>query len=112
MNVNQMYPSKYLKGAELSGPVTVTIANVRTEQIYRPGEGKVNAFVMYCEKASRGVILGKVLAMQIAEITHEPDTDLWTGFKVTLYPQPMVVAGKPVVAIRARAATNGKGPQE
>ena len=107
MNVNQMFPSKYLKGAELAGPVTVTIANIRKERTYKPGEGQADIFVLYCEKATRGVVLSKPLALSISQALQEPDTDKWTGQQVVLFPQPMTVAGRDLVAIRARAV-NGK----
>jgi hypothetical protein len=115
MDVNQMYPSRFLKGAELRGPVTVTISAIRKEQTYKPGEGQTDIFVLYCERASRGVVLSKPLAFSIAQALGEPDTDQWTGRAVTLYPQPMRVAGRDLIAIRARAAdpqpagVNGNG---
>ena len=114
MDVNQMFPSKYLKGSELTGPVTVTIARVAKEKTYKPGEGQTDIFVLYCEKATRGVVLSKPLAFSIAQALGETNTDNWTGQAVTLFPQPMTVAGKNLIAIRARAAAipqpaNGNG---
>ena len=111
MNVNDLFPSKYLKGADLKGPVTVTIAKVQPESMYKPGEGQTTGYVLYCEKASKGVILSRPLAMGIAQALGETDTDKWPGRQVTLYPQPMTVAGVARVAIRARAA-NGQPKAE
>ncbi len=111
MDVNQMFPSKYLKGAELRGPVTVTIAGIKQEQTYKPGTGQVDAYVLWCEKATRGIVLSRPLALSISEALDEPDTDKWPGKAITLYPQPMRVAGRDLVAIRARAATNGNGKE-
>lgn len=102
MNVNQAFPSKYLKGADLHGAVTVTIERVVKESMYKPGEGRSDVWVMYCQKATRGVVLGRPLALAIAEAVGEPDMDKWPGHQVQLYPQPMTVAGRDVVAIRAR----------
>jgi hypothetical protein len=110
VNVNTMFPSKYLRGAELTAPVTVTIARVVQETMYKPGAGTVAGWVLYCEKASRGVVLTRPLALGIAQALGDPDTDNWTGKQVTLYPQAMTVAGVPRVAIRARAA-NGKAQE-
>ena len=104
MNVNQMFPSKYLKGSELTGQVTVTIARVGKEKSYKPGEGQSDIFVLYCERATRGVVLTKPLAFSIATALNEPEIENWTGRAVTLYPQPMTVAGRDLIAIRARAA--------
>lgn len=104
MNVNDLFPSKYLRGAELKGPVTVTIAAVKPESMYKPGQGQVTGYVLYCVSAKRGVVLGRALALQIAQAIGEPDTDKWAGHQVILFPQPMTVAGRDLIAIRARAA--------
>lgn len=111
MDVNQMFPSKYLKGAELRGPVTVTIAGIRKEQSYKPGEGQVDIYVLWCVNATRGIVLSRPLALSISEALGEPDTDKWTGKAITLVPVKMRVGGKDLVAIRARAATNGNGKE-
>lgn len=104
MKVGDMYPSKYVRGADLRGPVTVTIARVVTEQMYKPGEGNVENYVLYTVEGKRGVVLSRILAGQIAQAVGSDDTDNWAGKKVTFYPQPMTVAGVARVAIRARAA--------
>ena len=111
MKVNDMFPRKYATGSDLKGPVILTIARVASEKM-RPGAGQpeVAKFVLYFDGASRGVVLSRVLAEQIAQAVGSDDTDHWPGKRVTLYPQPMKVAGVDRVAIRARSA-NGT-PQE
>jgi hypothetical protein len=104
MNVNEMFPSKYMKGSDLKGPTTVTILEVKPERIYKPGEGQITGYILFCEKASKGIVLTKPLAMSIAAALGEQDTDNWHGRQVVLYPQPMTVAGRNLVAIRARGA--------
>jgi len=108
MNVDEMFPSRYLRGSELNGAKTVTIARVVMEEAYRPGEGKSTIFVLYVDNGSKGVILSRALAMAISKILNESNTDRWTGKKCVLYPEPMNVAGREVVAIRARAAAQVK----
>lgn len=114
MKLSEMFPRKYASGEDLGGnPATLTIANVRTEKM-RPQAGapEVQKFVVYFQGADKGVILSRTLAYQIADITGSEETADWTGKKVTLYPQPMKVAGKNRIAIRARkpAAGNGTAP--
>ena len=104
MIVTEIFPSKYLKGIDLKGPVTVTIEDVRAEIMYLPGKGQVTGYVLYCQRAKKGVILTRALAMQIALLLGDPDTDNWCGKRITLYGEPMTVAGIARVAIRARAA--------
>jgi len=107
MKVNEMFPSKYVKGEDLRGAVTVTVKSVEAERMYKPGVGEVTGFVLYTQEGKKGLILSRVLAGQIAQAIGNDDTDKWPGKKITLYPQPMTVAGVPRVAIRARSA-NGK----
>jgi hypothetical protein len=65
-------------------------------------QGDHIGYVLYCEKATKGVVLGKELAHQIAEAVGIDDTDRWPGKKIILYPEQMTVAGERVTAIRAR----------
>jgi hypothetical protein len=109
MNISDMYPSKYASGADLKGKaVTLPIAGVAAEKM-RPGPGQpeVEKFVIYFTEAKKGVVLSRILARQIAQALSAEDTDNWKGFKVTLFPEAVTVAGVARVAIRARAAANG-----
>lgn len=105
MKIGEMYPTKYATGSDLGGrPVTLTIQAVRAEKM-RPNQAadEVTKYVVYFVEARKGVVLNKTLAHQIAELTGSDDTDNWGGKRVTLYPESIVVAGVPRVAIRARA---------
>lgn len=109
-NVNDLFPSRFITGQDFKGrAVTVTIAQVCKEKGYRPGQGEKDIYVLYCERATRGIPLNRTLAIQIAEILKEPETTKWAGGQVVLYPQPMTVAGKDTIAIRARAVENHPG---
>ncbi len=113
--ISELFPSKYLRGEDLQakGPVTVEIAGIDTAEAYRPGEGKTKIYILRCIKASKGVVLSPPLARQIAGIVGSTNTDNWPGKRITLYPEPMVVAGRQRVAVRARQAesvpNNGSG---
>ena len=114
MKVDQMFPRKYATGADLGGQaVTVIIASMQPEQM-RPNRNArpETKYVIYFEGATKGVVLNRTLANQIAQITGEQDTDNWIGHRITLYPVPMKVAGQDRIAIRARAPKpdNGQSP--
>jgi len=114
MKLSEMFPRKYASGEDLNGKTaTLTIAIIRTEKM-RPQAGapEQTKFVVYFEGAAKGVILSRTLAYQIANIASSEETADWIGKRITLYPQPMTVAGKPRIAIRARkpAAGNGAAP--
>lgn len=104
MNVNEAFPSKYVKGTEIPAiGVKVVIHAVRSEKIQRPGAGEVIGWVLWCEGAKRGIILTAALARQLASVLQDDETENWKGKQVILYPEPMTVAGIPRVAIRAKA---------
>ena len=113
MNLNDMYPRKYASGSDLDHPVTLVIDHITTEVMRPNPKAKPEPkFVIYFQKATKGVILSPTLAMQICTAIGADPSDsvsTWTGKRVTLYPQPMTVAGVDRIAIRARAAaaTNG-----
>jgi len=114
-DINDLFPSKYLKGSELRGPVTVTIQRISPESMYKPGSGNTTGYVVYFEKATKGVVLSRPLGLSIAQaLGGESNTDKWPGKAITLYPQPMTVAGRDIVAVRARPAqpkpANGTPP--
>ncbi len=114
MKLSEMFPRKYASGADFNGKAaTLTIALVRTEKM-RPQANapEQTKYVAYFQGADKGVILCKTLAYEIAEAigcNEEEDVGNWTGKKVTLYPQPMTVAGKRRIAIRARKPAIGNG---
>lgn len=104
MKLSRMYPRKYATGEDLNGnAVTVTVKKMTIEQMSpRAGQPPQDRFVLYFDETIKGVILSRTLADQIASIVQADDTDDWIGHKVTLYPQPLTVAGTPRIAIRAR----------
>lgn len=110
--VDELFPNKYLKGEDLKGhAATVRIVRVAPEKM-RPDSraAEETKHVVYFEGKQKGLILGsKTLFNQIVAATGEPDTDNWPGKAITIYPESMVVAKKPRVAIRARGA-NGTQP--
>jgi phage-related baseplate assembly protein len=106
MKLSKMYPRKYATGEDLHGnAVTVTVKNITVEKMSpRPGQPPQDNFVIYFQETIKGVILSRTLAEQIASALQSDDTDDWTGKKITLYPEPLTVAGTPRIAIRARKA--------
>ena len=111
MDIDQMFPSKYLRAADLTKPATVTIKTIKSEEMYKPGVGKITGFVLVCEKASKGIVLSKALATSISQALGEKDTNNWIGKQVILYPTQVTVAGVTKAAIRAKSVNgNGSNP--
>ena len=105
MKLAQMFPRRYATGDDLQGrAITLTIASISREKMHPQSNApEVEKWVVYFEEAKKGVVLNRTLAYQIAEFLSSEETDDWIGKKITIFPQPMMVAGKKVTAIRARA---------
>lgn len=112
MKLDEMFPRRYASGADLDGKnVTLTIDSVRAERMRpRANAAEETNYVVYFVGAKKGVVLSKTLSNQIDDaVGGQRDTDNWKGKQVTLYPQPLTVAGKDRVAIRAQKSANGAG---
>lgn len=108
MNVNAMFPSRFLQGKDLLGrSVTVTIAKIQLERMRpTPQSPEIEKYVLYTEEGKKGIVLSKTLASQIARAVGSDETDDWVGKKVTLYPEQVLVAGIQRLSIRAKSAVN------
>ena len=108
MKLNEMFPSRYVKGQDLQGrAVTVTIASVQPERMRpNPQSPELEKYVLYTVGGKKGIVLSKTLATQIAQALESDESEDWIGKQVMLFPKPMTVAGVQRVAIRARKLTN------
>jgi len=112
MKTSQMFPRKYATGEDLAGKtINLTIKKVTAEAM-RPAAGAAEEtkYVIYFVEAVKGVILSKTLAEQISEAVSNDETNDWPGKKISLFPQPMKVAGVQRIAIRAKKANGGAPP--
>jgi hypothetical protein len=96
MNVDELYPSKYLSAGDLQGKEpTVTITQITMEKM-TDGQNKPCIFV---NNRPKGIILNKTNAMAIASM-YGKNTDAWIGKKIKLVKVWTDFQGKPVEAIR------------
>lgn len=106
MNVNDMFPSNYLKASDLKGQAfKLDILRVDEEIV---GDGP--KWVVYFRNTQKGLVLNKTNAQVIAN-KYGPETDGWSGAEVELYPDQTHFKGQMVDCLRVRvpvpAATNG-----
>ena len=103
-----MFPSRFVTGKTLQGQaVTVTVAEVVQEAVHRQ-DGDVQVWVLHFAGKIAGLVLGKELAQEIAKLLGD-DTEGWKGKRLVLYPKPMNVAGRAVVAVRVKAVAVVQG---
>jgi len=109
MNVNEMFPSRYISGADLNGKTwTLSIRDVVGEPMYDArAKKRVQKWVIYFERAHKGVILNRTMAEQIAAALGEDEAGAWAGQKISLYAETVTAFGGEHVVVRFRKATNG-----
>lgn len=81
MNINEAFPSKYLKAADIpeEGRVCV-ISHVDEEEVGRDKEVRP---ILYFEGVEKGVVLNKTNATNISKL-YGAETDDWVGKKVMI----------------------------
>lgn len=110
MNINDAFPSKYLKAADIKGrpPIAVTISHVALEEI---GDDKTLKPVLYFQGKEKGVVLNKTNGSMIAH-THGPETDGWVGKQILLRCEGVSFRGQIVDSIRVSVAQAEQYAQE
>ena len=98
MNINDVFPSNYLKASDLKGQAKkVTIEDVALEEFGQDGQKAIVHF----KGIPRGLVLNKTNGMLLAA-NLGPDTDGWIGKDIELYPTKVQFQGRVVDAIRVR----------
>jgi hypothetical protein len=101
MNIQESFPSKYIKAADLKGrAVPVTIDRVEMEQV---GQARDMKPVLYFDGKEKGMVLNKTNANAIIHITQSPVTEEWAGHRILLYPTETSYQGEQVDCVRVKA---------
>jgi len=108
-NINDAFPSNYLKAADLKGrSLIVTIDRVEFEAVGQKREMKP---VLYFTGKEKGVVLNKTNANKIMQLTESPVTEEWKGHSIVIYPTETSFQGEMVDCIRVKAVPpNAKRP--
>jgi len=101
MKVGDLFPSRFLKAADLQGrEVPVTISHVATEQM--DGQhGKETKGVVYFRGKDKPLVLNMVNSNTI-DAAYGDETDDWGGCPIILYPTRTQFGAKMVDCIRIK----------
>ncbi len=101
-NINDAFPSKYLKATDLAGaePI-VTIDRVDYEPVGRDREMKP---VLYFVGKAKGIVLNKTNANKLIELTHSAITEEWRGTRIRLYASEATFGGDTYDVVRVKGA--------
>jgi hypothetical protein len=101
MHIDQLYPSRFLRCADLNGqPMRVTIDGLKREEI--GGEPK---FILTFTNGTKSLVLNKTNGKAIAKALGN-ETGAWRGKPIVLVPAQVDFRGDIVDAIRVRPATS------
>ena len=98
MNINEQFPSKYLKASDLQGRAhTMNIKHIGQEDLN--GELKL---IIYFEGANKGMVLNKTNAYTISAL-YGPETDNWIGQPIEVFQAMVNFQGQQTPALRVKA---------
>ena len=101
-NLNEMFPSKYLRSSDIDQDYEVSITKVEMDTVGQ-GDQKEEKYIVYFAEFDKGLVLNKTNAALIAA-QHGDNTDLWKGKLVVLTVEDVTYQGKIVPAIRVKRA--------
>jgi hypothetical protein len=104
MNRDELFPSKYIKAADLGGkPLVVTIKSATVEALNNPnGGGQQDKLLLGFVNQPKKLVCNVTNFNSIADL-HGDETDGWPGKRIELYPTKASVGGKSFDAVRVRA---------
>jgi hypothetical protein len=103
MTRDDVFPSKYLRAADLGGkPYVLTISDAPYEKLKGLDGKDTHKIVLSFKGAEKTLPLNATNFDAVAEATGCPDTDDWPGNKIELYPTRTTMGGKQVDCIRIR----------
>ena len=100
-NVNDMFPSKYLKASDVGDTdLELTIIAVDEETIGQGSDADIKS-VVYFSETPKGLVLNKTNARAIASL-YGDESDDWTDNKIRLYATEVDFKGEQMLALRVR----------
>jgi hypothetical protein len=102
-NIDDMFPSKYLRASDVTSKPSVTIAGARVETI-GSGPGAQPKVVVQFQELPKLLPLNKTNANSIVELAGTRDWERWTGLRLQLVPAKTEFQGRRVDCVRIEAA--------
>lgn len=118
MNIDQAFPSKYMKASDLPEDTVVpfVIEEIRMEEI---GRDKQTKPVIYFKDQDKAMVANKTNCNTIAKALGSRDTEDWVGKTIRLYSTEVQFGDEMVESIRVSlksgskpAAHRPKGPDD
>lgn len=111
MNVNNAFPSKFLRADDFDEDQILTIASVKIETVGQ-GEQASEKPVVYFREMEQGLALNKTNANNITGVLGSPETDDWIGKKIIIGQSEVEFQGKTTAAVRVRIKRPQQEPEK
>jgi hypothetical protein len=103
MTRDEVFPSKYLKAADLKGKACIFTIERAPYEMLKSLDGKENQkIVLYFEKSEKSLPLNATNFDAVCDATGCFDTEDWPGQRIELYPAKTTMGGKSVDCICVR----------
>jgi hypothetical protein len=111
MKRDDLFPSKYLKCADLKGiPRTVRIKHASVETLKNTKGEEQRKVVLYLAGTKKALPLNLTNYDSVAAIAGDEETNNWSGVHLELFPSTTALGGKMVDCIRVRKPQEGVSP--
>ena len=105
MHVDLMFPSRYLKAADLQEkPMSLTIEHVVRDKVRMTNGSITEKYILRFKETDKELILNKTNAKSIAKLLREPKAVNWAGSVIVLKPTTCEAFGEIVDCIRVKEA--------
>lgn len=105
LNGELMFPTKYVSAEECKGKdVTLTIADVKIDELQRKDGGKEKKPVLYFKETKKMLVLNKTNSGAIADQLGT-EARKWPGHRITIFPTTCNAYGEIKPCIRIRPAS-------
>jgi hypothetical protein len=109
---DEIFPSKYLKAADLKGKPTVVVITSATTEVLKAPDGKEATKTVLSFKGTKKTMpLNMTNWDSVADVTGEDDSVLWSGHQIELFPSTTEMKGKTVDCIRIRPPAQRELPK-
>jgi hypothetical protein len=109
MTRDEVFPSKYLKAADLRGKAYVATIESAPYETLKSLDGKeTQKVVLHFQNAEKTLPLNVTNFDAVCDATGYPDSEDWPGQRIELYPTKTTMGGKPTDCIRIRRPSSSR----
>ena len=108
VDINSLYPSKYLKSSDFTQPRQMTVARLAQEEV---GQDKELKTILFLNESQQGIVLNKTNAKMMAHLFGS-ETDNWANQRIEIFSEPKTFGGNVVDGISIRPAPAPALPEQ